>query len=78
MAWITVPGLAGKVYAPEDDGQHCKKHPCSACYSCQWCDETRCQVCRSSGDDREIKEQGCWKQKKPVKPIIKIQSPNHK
>lgn len=46
MAWITVPGLAGKVYVPDDDCRAAKKHPCQACFSCQWCDETRCQVCR--------------------------------
>ncbi len=46
MAWVNVPGLAGKVYVPENAGQVQKKHPCKACFSCQWCDETRCQVCR--------------------------------
>lgn len=47
MAWINVPGLAGKVYVPDDAGQIQKKHPCNACFSCQWCDENRCQVCRN-------------------------------
>ena len=47
MAWINVPGLPGKVYVPEDAGQTQKKHPCKACFSCQWCDENRCQVCRN-------------------------------
>ncbi len=47
MAWINVPGLAGKVYLPDDAGQLQKKHPCKACFSCQWCDENRCQVCRN-------------------------------
>jgi hypothetical protein len=46
MAWITVPGLAGKVYVPDSAGQAQKKHACKTCFSCQWCDETRCQVCR--------------------------------
>jgi hypothetical protein len=46
MAWVSVPGLAGKVYVPDDAGQVYKKHPCRACFSCQWCDENRCQVCR--------------------------------
>ena len=39
MAWINVPGLAGKVYLPEDTGHVQKKHPCKACFACQWCDE---------------------------------------
>jgi hypothetical protein len=46
MAWIAVPGLSGKVYVPDDTGQVKKKHPCKACFACQWCDENRCQVCR--------------------------------
>ena len=47
MAWINVPGLTGKVYVPDDAGPMQKKHPCKACFSCQWCDENRCQVCRN-------------------------------
>ena len=47
MAWVNVPGLAGKVYVPEDAGQVQKKHPCEACFTCQWCDENRCRVCRN-------------------------------
>ncbi|MFO7715968.1 hypothetical protein [Desulfosarcina sp.] len=46
MAWTRVSGLAGKVYLPDIAGQMQKKHPCSSCFSCQWCDENRCQVCR--------------------------------
>lgn len=47
MAWVNVPGLTGKVYVPEDTGQVQKKHPCKACFACQWCDENRCRVCRN-------------------------------
>lgn len=46
MAWITHPGLAGKVYIPEDKSATPKKHPCAGCFSCQWCDDNRCHVCR--------------------------------
>jgi hypothetical protein len=46
MGWITVPGLAGKVYAPDDEKTQ-KKHPCNGCFSCQWCDESRCRVCHA-------------------------------
>ncbi|MCB2148879.1 MAG: hypothetical protein KQI81_20530 [Deltaproteobacteria bacterium] len=46
MTWISVPGLAGKVYVPDEAGQVEKKHSCKTCFSCQWCDENRCQVCR--------------------------------
>ena len=51
MAWVTLPGLAGKVYVPDDTGRQPKKHPCSTCYACQWCDENRCQVCRDGGSE---------------------------
>lgn len=46
MAWIIVPGLAGKVYVPDEKDQAHQKHPCKTCFSCQWCDETRCRLCR--------------------------------
>ncbi len=52
MVWVNVPGLAGKVYVPEDASQVQQKHPCKACFSCQWCDENRCRVCR--GDQAEM------------------------
>ncbi len=52
MAWLRIPGVTGKVYVPEATGQIPKKHPCKACFACQWCDETRCQVCRSDDDQR--------------------------
>ncbi len=47
MAWINVPGLAGKVYLPDDAGRIPKKHPCKTCFACRWCDENCCRVCRS-------------------------------
>jgi hypothetical protein len=69
MAWIHVPGLAGKVYVPDDGGQLRKKHPCKACFSCQWCDENRCQVCRSDRAEADaIKEQCCCRQRQLSRP----------
>jgi hypothetical protein len=61
MAWINVPGLAGKVYLPEDTGHVQKKHPCKACFACQWCDENRCQVCRngSAESGEPLSSNGC-------------------
>ncbi len=46
MTWISVSGLPGKVYVPEDTGSANKKHACQTCFACQWCDESRCRVCR--------------------------------
>ena len=57
MPWIRTPGLAGKVYVPQDDGQTPKKHPCNTCHACQWCDENRCRVCRSCGEAANCKSQ---------------------
>ena len=51
MAWIRMPGVTGNVYVPEDAGQQPRKHPCPTCFACQWCDENRCQVCRSGQDE---------------------------
>ncbi|GAB6906937.1 conserved hypothetical protein [Desulfosarcina cetonica] len=47
MAWTRIPGLPGKLYVP-DAGPSKKKHACRTCYACQWCDETRCEVCRAN------------------------------
>ena len=38
--------VTGKVYIPEETGKAPKKHSCQGCFACQWCDETRCNVCR--------------------------------
>jgi hypothetical protein len=69
MAWIDAPGLAGKVYVPGNAGQTLKKHPCKACFSCQWCDENRCRVCRGErADAGETKELRRCKHKQPARP----------
>jgi hypothetical protein len=47
MAWITVPGLAGKVYQPDGCPPEHRKHPCRDCFRCQHCGEDRCRVCRA-------------------------------
>jgi hypothetical protein len=46
MAFVTVPGLPGKVFVPETMAGMKKKHPCPDCFSCQECGDDRCQVCR--------------------------------
>ena len=47
MPFFTVPGLKGKVYAPQQPDGSVKKHPCKDCFSCQDCSDARCRVCRS-------------------------------
>ncbi|BBO68274.1 hypothetical protein DSCA_22040 [Desulfosarcina alkanivorans] len=83
MAWINVPGLAGRVYLPDDAGQVPKKHPCMACFSCQWCDENRCRVCRDGRNEEanpiDPASKGCCDRKQGACPSnLKSQAPNFK
>lgn len=80
MAWINVPGLVGKVYVPGDAARILTKHPCKACFSCQWCDENRCRVCRSDqAEADEIKEQRSCRHQQPARPANnKCQAPKLK
>ena len=45
MAFVTIPGLKGKVYVPQAPDGYFKKHPCAECFSCQNCSDDRCRVC---------------------------------
>ena len=45
MPFVTMPGLKGKVYVPEERPAHTKKYQCKNCYFCQMCPDTRCSVC---------------------------------
>jgi hypothetical protein len=47
MPFIKVPGLAGKLYVPDDRPPGSKKHPCRDCFGCQQCSDDRCCLCRS-------------------------------
>lgn len=70
MPWTSTAGLAGKVYLPDDVGQAPKKHACKDCFSCQWCDEIRCQVCRNDTDviNSKLKIRFSCCQRSPSKP----------
>ena len=48
MAFVKLPGLQGKLYIPEKQNNCKKKHPCKDCYSCDYCSDDRCRVCRCS------------------------------
>ncbi|HDH53524.1 MAG TPA: hypothetical protein ENH24_03455 [Nitrospirae bacterium] len=41
-----------------------KKHPCPDCNFCQWCNDSKCGMCRPSG-----KNPG--KKKKPCTPVLR-------
>ena len=47
MSFVSVPGLKGKVYVPDESREGCKKYPCRDCFSCQQCGDDRCRVCLS-------------------------------
>ncbi len=46
MAWQQVPGLNGRVYVPDNPLGVPRKYPCVDCFSCQFCSDERCSVCR--------------------------------
>ncbi|HAR62248.1 MAG: hypothetical protein DKM50_03000 [Candidatus Margulisiibacteriota bacterium] len=45
MPFITIPGILGKVFVPEESSCASKKHKCPDCFSCQWCSDDRCELC---------------------------------
>jgi hypothetical protein len=63
MAWVNVPGLPGRVYLPQDADPEHKKHPCKTCFSCQWCDENRCQVCRVDQRTEAVEPGSCCRRR---------------
>lgn len=46
MAFVKIPGLPGKVYVPDAVPGQKKKHLCRDCFSCEFCSDDRCRVCR--------------------------------
>lgn len=46
MGFQKLPDNKGLIYIPEFCKED-KKHPCRDCFSCQWCGNDRCKVCRS-------------------------------
>lgn len=68
MAFVTLPGVKGKVYVPEDNADQPKKHACKDCFSCQMCSDDRCHLCLNQKSCRE-KNTGLIR--------IKATSPDH-
>ena len=48
MSFKKLPDNRGLIYVPEWPVCE-KKHPCRDCFSCQWCSNERCRVCRGMG-----------------------------
>jgi len=55
MAFIKIEGFAGNVYVPETNKGR-KKHPCSDCYSCLFCDDEKCKLCLKKTKKSESSE----------------------
>jgi hypothetical protein len=53
MPFVSIPGMPGRLYVPEERAECLKKFPCGDCFSCEHCADDRCRVCR---EDRDIKE----------------------
>ena len=45
MGFRKLPGNKGMIYVPEQSKE--KKNPCPDCFSCQWCSDDRCRLCRT-------------------------------
>jgi hypothetical protein len=56
MPFVTVANVTGKIYVPERSFQNPCKHPCPDCFSCQFCSDDRCGVCRGSAAKLEKKK----------------------
>ncbi len=72
MSFVSVPGLKGKVYAPDESREGSKKNPCRDCFSCQHCSDDRCRVCLSA---RKCKYHNELKSKKDDAALSKGMSP---
>jgi hypothetical protein len=46
MSFKKLPDNRGMIYVPENVSGR-KKHPCHDCFSCQWCGNERCRVCKA-------------------------------
>jgi len=57
MAWKRIKGLNGSVYVPDPPPGAPRKHPCAECFSCQFCSDERCGVCREGRGG--CREKGC-------------------
>jgi hypothetical protein len=45
MSFEKLPDNLGMIYIP-DDSKMKNKNPCQDCFSCQWCGNERCRLCR--------------------------------
>jgi hypothetical protein len=46
MPFVSMPGIPGRLYVPERQSACTGKYPCNDCFSCEYCSDDRCRVCR--------------------------------
>ncbi len=63
MPFTKVRGLVGMVFEPPHAGAP-KKHPCPDCFSCQFCSDDRCRVCRRKKRCQRADAGGCTRGRK--------------
>ena len=54
MKFQRIKGFKGLVYVPEQTSFIRQKHPCSDCFSCQHCDDERCEKCLMRSRARDL------------------------
>jgi hypothetical protein len=54
MPFVSIPGMPGRLYVPEERAEYLKKFPGKDCFSCEFCSDDRCRVCRRCRGEKEI------------------------
>ncbi len=55
MPFVSIPGMPGRLYVPEMWTKASKKFPCKDCFSCEYCSDDRCRMCREKQTPRKEK-----------------------
>ncbi len=56
MQFVSIPGMPGRLYVPEERAACLKKFLCKDCFSCEHCSDDRCRVCREKNPPQENSE----------------------
>lgn len=57
MSFQKLPDNLGMIFVPECT-QECRKNKCIDCFSCQWCSNERCRLCKEKLLQVEKKKTG--------------------
>ncbi|MCF8075723.1 MAG: hypothetical protein K9K63_16435 [Desulfotignum sp.] len=58
MPFVSIPGMPGRLYVPGERAECVKKFPCKDCFSCEYCSDDRCRVCRGEKETGPEGDQG--------------------